>query len=64
MKNGKIINGYNSTHINRELRELPAKLSIQDELIKIYKFSNPLIKQYISYLAKTVNFIKKASLIP
>jgi hypothetical protein len=62
MKNGKIITGYNSTHIYR-VEGAPAKLNIKEELLKISKSSNPYIKQYIGYLAKTVIFHQKATLI-
>ena len=58
MKNGKVITDYSSTHIYR-VAGAPAKLNIHDELIKIYKSSNPHIKQYIGYLAKAIIFYQK-----
>jgi hypothetical protein len=57
MKNGKVITGYNSTHIYR-VEGAPAKLNIKG-LLKISKSSHPHIKQYIGYLAKTIIFHQK-----
>ena len=58
MKNGKKIIGNSFTHIYKN-EGAPAKLNIKDELVKIYKSSNPHIKQYISYLAKTIIFYQQ-----